>query len=253
MAEVTDRPIEIVLGDGSKIVGATLDEALKNAAKRIEDRGNDIKQAQEKAAELQRQVDGYKQSEEERRAEQDRQAALERQKKSQDAGTFSKERYYQLLNEDPSAANDYWFEHKFGQKPEDVVATFNYQNRTLGEINQERVASNFWRQHPEFPPEINAAKSLDKRVGQLLNEGHPFNVRTFNMAYEELISEETIKPMELDDKGEKKKDKSDEAERPNPSLNGAGSTAGDDAEARKMENMDEKALEAYGREKGWLR
>lgn len=255
MAETLEqKSVEIVLGDGSKIVGKDLDDALKNAAKRIEDRNKDVKEAQDKAAKLQSDLDAYKQNEEEKKAEADRLAELERQRQrggGKEKNGFDKAEYYKLLNEDPDAANAMWFKHRFGADPEQLVNNFEQQSRTLNEINQERVASAFWRQHPEFPQEMSAARVLDKRVGQLLTEGHPFNVRTFNMAYDELIGEEAIKPMELDKKVDDKK--KDEEDRPNPQLRGSGSDSAEEAEAQRIDKMDEKALEAYGREKGWIR
>lgn len=251
------KSVEIVLGDGSKITGANLDEALKNAAKRIEDRTKDVKEAQEKAEKIQREWDGYKQSEEEKRAEAERQAALERQRaaSSKDKNGFDKMEYYRLLNDDPVAAANYVDASRLGiDDPSQVPARFNNMATQIGEINQERVASAFWRQHPEFPQEIAAARALDKRVTQFIGEGHPFNVRTFNMAYDELVGEETIKPMEMEDKEKDEKNKQRaEEDRPNPSLSGGGREGAEDAEARKMDNMDDKALEAYAREKGWLR
>src|SRR5580765_7348337 len=109
MAETLEqKPVEIVLGDGSKITGKDLDDALKNAAKRIEDRNKDNKEAQEKADKLQRQIDEYKQSEEEKKAEADRLAALEQQKnRGKDKTGFDKAEYYRLLNEDPVGAANY--------------------------------------------------------------------------------------------------------------------------------------------------
>lgn len=253
MAETLEqKPVEIVLGDGSKITGKDLDDALKNAAKRIEDRNKDIKDAQDKYAAVKAELDGYKQTEEEKKAEADRLAALERQK-IKDKGGFDKAEYYRLINEDPVAAANYVDAARLGiTDPSQVPQRFNSMAAQISEINQERVASRFWQQHPEFPQEVAAARALDKRVQQLMGEGHPFNVRTFNMAYDELVGEEAIKPMDLEDKNKEEKKKTEE-EKPNPQLSGGGRESADDAEARKVENMDEKALEAYGREKGFIR
>jgi hypothetical protein len=255
MAETMEqKPIEITLGDGSKIVGANMEEAIQNAVKRIEDRTKDLKTQQEKATKLQADVDAYKATDEERKAESDRQRALEQQKKDKKEGGLDKTEYYRLLNEDPIAAQNYLDSVRLGvSDPSQVPGIFTGMSRKINEIDQERVASTFWRNHPEFPQEMSAAKMLDKRVGLLIQEGHPFSVRTFNMAYDELVAEEGIKPMELEDDKKKEDDKKrKEDEKPNPSLSGA-SGGTDDAELRKFENMSMNDLEKIGREKGWVR
>lgn len=255
MADVLDKPIEITLGDGSKIVGATLEEALNNAKKRVEDTTAALKAEREAKTKLEGDLTRYKETEEERKAEEERQAEVERQRKAatdSKEGKFSKDQYYRLLNDDPLAAANYLDAHRLGiPDPNQVPQRFNSMAAQISEINQERVASAFWRQHPEFPQEITAARALDKRVSQLLNEGYPFTVRTFNIAYDELVGEDTIKPIDLEAKNKEEKAKEEES-RPNPSLSGSGATSADD-ELRKIESMDEKALEAYGRSKGFIR
>ncbi len=255
MAETMEqKSVEITLGDGSKIVGKDYEEAIQNAVKRIEDRSKDLKEQQEKSTKLQTELDGYKQTEEERKAEADRQRALEAQKKDKKEGGLDKVEYYRLLNEDPIAAQNYLDSVRLGvSDPSQVPGIFTGMSRKINEIDQERVASTFWRNHPEFPQELSAAKLLDKRVGQLLQEGHPFSARTFNMAYEELVGEEVIKPMDLDTEKKKEEEKKrKEEEQPNPKLVGGGGGA-EDAELRKFENMSMNDLEKLGREKGWVR
>lgn len=256
MAETMEqKSVEITLGDGSKIVGKDYEEAIANAVKRIEDRSRDLKTQQEKSAELEKKVNEYKATEEERKAEEERQRALEAQKKSGDKTGLDKAEYYRLLNEDPIAAQNYLDSIRLGvSDPSRVPDIFTGMSRKINEIDQERVASTFWRQHPEFPQDMGSARTLDKRVGQLIQEGHPFSVRTFNMAYEELINEEALKPMDLqDDKKKEEERRRKEEERPNPQLNGAGGGVSDDAEMRKFENMSMNDLEKIGREKGWVR
>jgi len=256
MAEVVEqKTVEITLGDGSKIVGKDYEDAIKNAVKRIEDRTADLKTQQDKVAKLELEVSGYKQTEEEQKAERDRLAALEQQKRDKKEGGLDKVEYYRLLNEDPIAAQNYLDSVRLGvPDPSQVPGIFTGMSRKINEIDQERVASTFWRNHPEFPQELGAAKLLDKRVGQLLQEGHPFSARTFNMAYDELVGEEAIKPMELEDKDKDKKDKKkEEDDKANPQLTGGGGNAADDAEQRKFENMSMNDLEKIGREKGWVR
>lgn len=255
MAEVAEqKSVEITLGDGSKIVGKDMEDAIQNAVKRIEDRSKDLKEQQEKTTKLQAELDGYKQTEEERKAEADRLKALEAQKKGKTEGGLDKVEYYRLLNEDPIAAQNYLDSVRLGvADPNQVPGIFTGMSQKINQIDQERVASRFWQNHPEFPQEIGAAKLLDKRVGQLLTEGHPFNARTFNMAYEELVNEEVIKPMDLEnDKKKEEEKKRKEEDRPNPQLTGGGGGA-DDAELRKFENMNMNDLEKIGREKGWVR
>ncbi len=256
MAETMEqKPVEITLGDGSKIVGKDMEEAIQNAVKRIEDRTKDLKTQQETVAKLTKDLDGYKQTEEERKAEADRLKALEQQKKDKKEGGLDKTEYYRLLNEDPIAAQNYLDSVRLGvSDPNQVPGIFTGMSQKINMIDQERVASTFWRNHPEFPQEMSAAKALDKRVGQLIQEGHPFSVRTFNMAYDELVGEESIKPMEIEDDKKKEDDKKrKEEDRPNPSLTGAGGGGSDDAELRKFENMSMNDLEKIGREKGWVR
>lgn len=220
-------PIEIKLGDGSVIKGANLEEAIQNAAKRVEDN-----------------VSAYK-TEKARREELEAEAARlrgELEAKNNPApanGAFSKDRYYQMLNDDPIAAQNYMDQHRFGVP--DPVAAFNGMRYSVDAIQQQSVAAAFSAIHSEdFPATPEAAKALTTRTEQLVRQGFPYNLDTVNYAYSQAIAEGTIKPLERVD---------DTAERPNPSLSGAsgGQVPDDVARAEQMSDADlEKLLRSRG-------
>jgi len=234
---MSTTPIELTLGDGSKVVGKDYEEALKNAVKRIEDN-----QAAYKAEKTARET-----------SEQERQR-LEQELQTKNApppvkaGEFDKTRYFELLNTDPIGAQNYLDAHRFSiDRPEDVPGAFNSLRADVSNLNQRAVTAEFLSSHiDEFPPDGAAAKFMSQRVQQLvINEGYPLNIRTMNTAWSELVNEGVIKPVE------KKTQTRTEEEVP-PNLGGAGGGGGD-ADIGKYERMSDKELEAEMKKAGMMR
>src|SRR5690242_3754133 len=109
MSTTAVTPIEIKLGDGSVIKGANLEEALQNATKRVEDNVSAYKTEKQRADEQAAEAARWK-------AEAER---LKNPPKPKVEGQFDNDRYFKLLNEDPVAATDYYFEYRFGRSPDE--------------------------------------------------------------------------------------------------------------------------------------
>lgn len=223
------QPIEIKLGDGSVIKGANLEEAIQNAVKRVEDN-----------------VSAYK-TEKQKREEFEAEAARlrhELEAKTQPASTdgFSKDRYYQLLNEDPISAQNYMDQYRFGVQ--DPVAAFNGMRQSVDAIQQQAVAAAFSAVHADdFPATQEAARALTKRTEELVNQGFRYGLETVNYAYDQLVREGSIKPLEKVE---------EQPNTPNPSLTGSTGTAIPDDVAR-AEQMSDADLEKLLRARGVLR
>lgn len=222
-------PIEIKLGDGSVIKGSNLEEAIQNAVKRVEDN-----------------VSAYK-TERQKREEAEMEAArlrgeLEARTPPASSDAFAKDRYYQLLNEDPIAAQNYLDQYRFGVQ--DPVAAFNGMRQSVDAIQQQAVAAAFSAIHADdFPATPDAASALTRRTEQLVGQGFRYGIETVNYAYDQLVREGTIKPLE----------KADEVPNtPNPSLSGATGNAIPDDVAR-AESMSDADLEKMLRARGVLR
>lgn len=235
MPEVLDKPFEMTLGDGTVVKGANMEEALKSLAKMKEDTAAAYKSEKQQREQLAAQV-------EELRTEV--QKAKQPPVKVED-GKFSKERYYELLNQDPDAANSYWFESKFGTKPEALVQDYQATTQRVNNLVQQSVTASFIAQHAEdFPQTPEAAKAMRQKVEDLTGRGWDFSVDTLNYAYQNLVESKAITPLE------KKKDDEEEV-RPNPSLSGSSGQLSD-TELARAEKMSDKELEALLRSKGML-
>lgn len=224
------KPIEIKLGDGSVIKGANMEEAIQNAVKRVEDN-----------------VTAYK-TEKQKREEAEAEAArlrgeLDAKVTPHDDGKgFAKDRYYQLLNDDPLAAQNYLDQYRFGVP--DPVAAFNGMRVAVDAIQQQAVAAAFSAVHADdFPATAEAAKALTQRTEQLVRQGFPYNLDTVNYAYSQVVGEGLIKPLERTE---------ETRETPNPSLTGSGGGQLPDDIAR-ADQMSDADLEKLLRSRGVLR
>lgn len=225
----------VELGDGSKIVvkDGNYEEAFKEAVKMADNKAQYISGLNTKINTLETDRNQLVQKVNELSAP---------PPKKVESGAFDPAEYYKLLNVDPDAANSYWFEKKFGQRPEDVSQNFQQVAQKVGDFEQRLVAADFVQQHPDFPQEAAAATLLRQRTQELLQEGHPFNTRTLAMAYDDLVSTEKIKPVKVETQ-------KTEEEKPNPSLHGTSQQAESD-ELAKFERMTTAEQEAYLRAKG---
>ena len=238
MATGVGEPIKIRLEDGSVIEGATAEEALANAAKRIQD--NQAAYKAEKAAReaAEQRTIAFQQ------AEQLRTQEVERQKRIQQNGGFDQTQYYNLLNSDPLAAFDYAFEHRFQRKPQQVMQDFEAVTSKVSVFEQKAAAAEFIATHPDFPTtDKNAARLMNERVSALIGQGHPFTLDTMGIAFSNLVNEGAITLIE--------KTPEPEPEPPNPSLGGGGANV-TEAEMQKADSMTDAQLEALLRSKGML-
>lgn len=236
-AVTPDKPLEFTLGDGTVVKAPNMEEAFKIVAKMKEDTAAALKTERDKAtaAETERQ----------RLADE-----LHRKNNPQPANgngpQFDKQHYYEMLNSDPMAAQDYLDAFRFGLKPEQVRPTFIQMNQDIGVVRQNLVVNQFTQQHIDDYPagDANAAKSLTRRVEELVTQGYPFDVRTLNLAYGELVNEGTIKPNTPKTE--------DDQPTPPPSLAGPGGGNLSSNEMSRIENMSDKELEAFLRANGKL-
>lgn len=229
---VEQKPVELTLGDGTVVKGASLEEAFKTVAKMKEDTAAALRAEKEERLRLETQFH-------------ETQAELERLKAPKNDGEFNKNEYYRLLNEDPISAQNYLDVHRFGT--EDPVSRFNEVSSRVDELYQQNISATFVARHPEFSQSEADAIAMTNRYRELLGRGHPYAYDTMELAYSQLLSEQKVKPTE------RTPEKDDT---PNPSLSaGAGAQIQDAAtdEIRKLENMSTEQMEAYLRSKGVLR
>lgn len=233
-ATIPNQPIELTLGDGSVVKGANLQEAFDNLKKMKEDTSAALKQQREQLAGVQTQYETVQQEIE----------RLKNPPRQDDGKTFQKDQYYQLLNQDPMAAQDYLDRYRWDMDPVQVRQQFSNMAQQVSELSQQSVAASFLAQHADdFPPDPEAAKALTRRVSELQLRGVPFNVDTMNYAYSQLVNEQTIKPVQ----------RQEPDNQPNPSLSGAGRVSAEEAEYQKAEKMSDGDLEKYLRSKGIIR
>lgn len=234
MSSSSTTPIELTLKSGEVIKAATPEEALKIAIKMAEDTKEAYRTEKEQREALAAQVAQL--------GEQVQQVS----RKPAEPGAFNKEQYWKLMNEDPVTAQNYLDAFRFGiSDPSQVPQTFVNMNESISRFEGEAVAAAFLQQHYEdFPGGIDAAKSLRMRVEELGKQGYPMRLDTLNMAYSQLVSEGSIKPLE--------KKEREEREEPPPALRGAGQHDVPQAELDKAENMSTQELEKFLRTKGMI-
>lgn len=234
MPEVLDKPFEMTLGDGTVVKGANMEEAFKVLAKMKEDTAAAYKAEKLQREQLASQVD-------ELRTEVQR--AKQPPARVED-GKFNKDRYYELLNQDPDAANSYWFESKFGAKPEALAQDYQATQQRVSNLVQQSVTASFIAQHAEeFPQTPESARAMRQKVEELTGRGWDFSVDTLNYAYQNLVETGSIKPLEKHE---------EPPNQPNPSLSGSGGQLSD-TELARAEQMSDKELESLLRSKGMIR
>lgn len=221
--------IELTLENGNVIKAANAEEALKVAAKMIEDNSKAYRETKASLDTLQGSYNTMQQE-------------IQSLKPKPSENGFSNDKYFQLLHEDPIGAQNYLDANRFGiPDPRNVPEYFTgmYQKVTAMEGNS--LAAGFVNKHQDFPQDNASAQALTQRVQQLRSQGHPTTLDTMDMAYNQLVLEGTIKPMEAEP----------EREEVPPSLTGAGASMSA-AEMQKVENMSNKELEAYLKSKNLL-
>lgn len=230
-----DKPIELTLGDGSVVKGANLQEAFDNLKTMKENTAAELRRQKDQGQTLQTQYETLQQEVE----------RLKNPVKVDDGKSFNKDQYYRMLNDDPIAAQDYIDRYRWDMDPQQVRQQFQNMQQQVSELTQSQVAATFLAQHAEdFPPDVEAAKAMTQRVQELSMRGIPFNVDTMNYAYNQLVQEQKIKPVERQQQ---------EEVAPNPTLNGAGRVSAEESELRKAESMSDADLEKLLRSKGVLK
>lgn len=237
-AVTPDKPLEFTLGDGTVVKAPNMEEAFKIVAKMKEDTAAALKAEREKAATLEN---------EKLRLESEVSRRSQPQPTNGSGPQFDKQHYYEMLNSDPLAAQDYVDAFRFGLPQDQVRPAFNRMQQDVSEMRQNMIANQFTQQHMEdFPMgDQTAARLMVKRVEELTNQGYPFDVRTMNLAWGELVSEGAIKP-NTPSTGE------DETPTPPPSLRGGGADVLTQTDAQRIESMSDKELEAFLRSNGKL-
>lgn len=222
--------IELKLDNGNVIKADNAEEALKVAAKMIEDNSKAYRETKATLDSMQGQFQTLQQQ-------------IEQQKRPPaDSNAFQKDEYYKLLNEDPIEAQNYLDAHRFGiQEPDQVPRRFNEMYEKISVLDGQTLAASFTNNHPEFPSDPEAAKALTDRIKVLQIQGHPTDMHTMDMAWNQLVNEGKVKPLEQQQAQE---------DLP-PSPGGSGAVLSD-TEIQKIDQMDTKALEAYLKSKGML-
>jgi hypothetical protein len=202
------------------------------------------REQKQRAEELTAENERLRQQAEEWQHAQQREAELAAQ--AQQPAAFDSARYYELLNEDPIAAQNYVDQWRFGVP--DPVGAFNAM---VQEVSNQRlqidarvgadIATAFIATHPEWPHTPEAARVMRERVEQLQAQGFPFNVTTADYAYRQLVSEGTIKPVDLEPE--------EQIEAP-PSLTGG---SGGTLSLSDPDSMSDRDLETLLRSRGMLR
>lgn len=221
--------IELKLENGNVIKAENAEEALKVAAKMIEDNSKAYRETKASLDSLQTNYQSLEQRIESLKP------------KPEPTNGFDKDKYYQLLHDDPIRAQNYLDGSRFGVPADDVPQYFIGLSQKVTAMEGESLAAGFVNRHQEFPQDNDSAKALTNRVVQLRNMGHPTSAETMELAYQQLVNEGSIKPME----------KEPEREEIPPSLGGSGGTMSD-AEVKKAESMSNKELEAFLKSKGML-
>jgi len=228
---------EYKLADGTVVKAENIEEAFRTVAKMKEDTAAALKTSRESQEQMQSQLDSL-------RAE-----MQQRQAPPADPNGFNRTHYYQLVGEDPLAAQNYLDAYRFGiGDPSQVPGYFQAMQQTVSSLEQQTLAANFINTHAEFPANNENAQILTKEVLRLREAGHPVNMDTLDLAWRNCQMNDTIKAIEVPD----------EREEPNPSLGGGGSAALD-AEASRIEadvlsgKMPMQEFESYLRNKGMIR
>lgn len=225
--------IELKLETGEVIKAPNAEEALKIAVKMAED----TKAAYHKQKETNEQLAAQ-------------QAALAAQvadlrKPPQSNSGFDKQKYFQLLNDDPVMAQNYVDAHRFGiSDPAGVPQYFQQMAQDISTTRQEALAAAFLNQHSQdFPATADAAKILRSQFESLIASGYPATLDTLNMAYSQAVDAGSITPLEQ---------KETQRDEPNPALSGEGNRGVTEGEMAKVEKMSDAELAAYLKSKGMI-
>lgn len=199
MAEGTVQNIELTLDDGSIVKGTTPDEVIKTLAKMKTDTSSALKEKNKEIETMQAELAQLRAMQQAELAKQQTvKTEQDRQQRIQQSNGFDREHYYALLNDKPIDAQNYLDSFRFGiADPQQVPRAFTSMQEKISAFEQQSVAGAFLVEHYETydnTPTNNAA--LNARVTQLTSRGYPFEVATLNIAYDQLVREGIMKPLE---------------------------------------------------------
>jgi len=220
--------INLTLANGSVVKGQNLQEAFDNLRSMYEHTQGWAREQKLKAEEASAEAERLRQEQAERQA-------VER---PQPTGGYSPEEYYQLLNTDPIAAQNYLDQQRFGSS--DPVGELNYlRNKVDGldyVVNTKlgfMASRNFLDRHADFPQDTRSVEALQARaVGLIRADQYGSDIGdTLDMAYEQLIAEGVITPSR------------DDTVAFNPALTGSGGvSSGANIDAERLSDADLKQL-----------
>jgi small-conductance mechanosensitive channel len=231
MAEASE--FEFKLADGSVVKAADMAEGFKTLAKMKEDTAAALKAAREEQASLQSRLD-----------------AMQMQIQQQQAppptngNGFNRTQFYSKLNEVPEDAVIDAIAYKLGIPPEQLPGYFQNIDRSVSDLQQNMLAASFTAMHDDFPQTAESAKILTQEVVRLKDEGHPVNLNTMDMAWQNCISQGKIKPLEAQE--------TQIDDQLPPSLPSGGSST-IPSDVAKADDLPDKDLEALLRSKGMIR
>lgn len=226
---------EYKFADGNVVKAENVEEAFKTVAKMKEDTTAALKEERRAREEM-----------ESRLTQLQTEMAQRTPPPQDDSNGFNRERYFRLVGEDPIMAQNYLDAARFGiPDPTQVPGYFQGAFQKVSNLEQSTLAANFVNTHPDFPGGTKEAEILTQEVMRLQATGHPVNMGTLELAWQNVVSEEKIKPIEAPQAEEDV----------NPSLGGGG-TGTIDAEVARVEEevmqgkMSTSDLEKYLRSKG---
>ena len=225
------KEINITLGDGSVIKADSWEEAVKVAAKMKEDTSAALKTERAEREALKQQLESIQAQ------------MVQANQPKPDPNGFDKQRYFELLNNDPVMAQNYVDAHRFGLgDPSQVPGYFTNMANSISVMEGQMLAGQFLQRHDDFPQSAESAKAVREQFQVLQQQGYPATADTMDMAYQQLVNAGRIKPVELQPEPEPET---------NPSLGGSGSII-NDTEIAKAEQMSNEDLEKLLRSKGLL-
>lgn len=220
---------EYKLADGTVVKAETIEEAFKTVAKMKEDTAAALRESRQSREELQQQMNQLQVE------------VTRRNQPAADPHQFNREHYYRLVGEDPVAAANYVDSYRYGiPDPAQVPAYFQDSFQKLNKMEQDYLAASFLNIHKEFPANRENAEILTQEAIRLAGEGHPMNMDTLEIAWQNCVNSERINPVEPPP---------ETREEVNPTPGGSGAVI-DDTEITRAEEMNTSDLEKYLRSKG---
>lgn len=182
-------PLEVKLSTGQTYKGATQQELMDQLVKAQENATTFIEQQKEKDA-----------AREARLAELEAELSKSRTPPPTTQGTFSSEKYYELLGKDPLLAADYLDGARYGVSPEQVREVWVGAVHNSTEAAVVLQAALFEARCPDYPSTPEASDALLKQLGD-----RRVSADNMELAWNELKRQGVITPKEEGTEEEKEK------------------------------------------------